>query len=122
MLAVASAISLASLLLMFSPEVVRAQERVYEGTEEGVVPPEPVKRVHAKPDESAAADKIKGTVRLKVVVSREGKPQDITVYQSLDPRLDAKAIAAAKQWQFKPARLEGKAVPCRLVLEFNFRP
>lgn len=99
-----------------------AQETVYKGSEPGIVPPRPAKKVKAQYDDSVRPEKIEGLVRIKMVISRDGKPRDITVLESLDPRLDAKAVEAAKQWQWEPAGLKGKPVSCGVVLEFYFKP
>ncbi len=100
----------------------RPDEEVHKGTEEGLTRPKPLKRVRAVYDEAARKEKIRGVVKLKMIISSEVKPQNITVFESLDPRLDAKAIAAAKQWEWQPARLNGKPVACEVVLEFGFEP
>jgi TonB family protein len=102
--------------------MLQAEEKIYKGTDEGVTPPKPLKRVRAEYDETAKAQKVKGIVKLDAVVSRDGKLRNITVSESLDPRLDAKAIAAAKQWQWEPARFKGKVVACKVRLEIGFEP
>jgi len=35
--------------------------------------------------------------------------------------LDEKAVEAVKQYKFKPATLQGKAVPVEVNIEVNFR-
>ncbi len=111
------------MLLLSAPlTALRADERIYKGTEEGLIPPKPVKRVRAEYDESAKARHIKGVVKLNMIISRDGKPQNVTVFESLDPELDAKAIAAAKQWLWEPARFENKPVSCEVRLEIGFAP
>ena len=36
------------------------------------------------------------------------------------PLLDQSALEAAKQWEFKPALLNGEPVPVLVMLELNF--
>jgi outer membrane biosynthesis protein TonB len=36
------------------------------------------------------------------------------------PLLDQAAVDAAKQWEFRPAMLNGEAVPVLIQLEMNF--
>jgi TonB family protein len=113
----------AALLLFAAFGLVAAQERVYEGSAPGLVPPKAVKRVAANYDKSVKeSEHIKGKVKVRVVVTKEGKPAEEKVTESLHPKLDAAALAAAKQWLFEPARLDGKAVPYRITLEFGFTP
>lgn len=75
------------------------------------------------PDYSEEARKAKyqGTVTLWLVVSAEGKPQDIRVRRSLGMGLDEKAIEAVKQWRFEPAKKDGHPVPVMINVEVNFR-
>jgi len=42
------------------------------------------------------------------------------VLRSLDPRLDAEAIAAARQWTFEPGTKDGKPVRVEVTLEMTF--
>jgi len=72
--------------------------------------------------EEARKAKYQGTVVLWLVVSAEGKPQDIRVQRSLGMGLDEKAIEAIKQYKFKPALKDGKtAVPVMITIEVDFR-
>jgi outer membrane biosynthesis protein TonB len=34
--------------------------------------------------------------------------------------LDEQALTALKQWRFRPARKDGRAVACRVIYEINF--
>jgi TonB family protein len=71
--------------------------------------------------EEARKAKYQGTVVLWLVVSAEGKPQDIRVQRSLGMGLDEKAIEAVKQWRFDPAKKDGHPVPVMINVEVNFR-
>lgn len=75
------------------------------------------------PEYSEEARKVKyhGTVVRWLVVSPEGKPQQIRVQRSLGMGLDEKAIDAVRQWRFEPARKDGQPVPAMINLEVNFR-
>jgi TonB family protein len=42
------------------------------------------------------------------------------VVRSLDIALDQKAIEAAQQWRFSPARMNGLPVPVQIDVEINF--
>jgi protein TonB len=69
--------------------------------------------------------KIQGSVLLAAVVQPDGTVTDIRVIRSLDRvfGLDAKAIEAARQWQFFPGTRQGQPVPVvvNIELEFNLR-
>jgi TonB family protein len=114
------AIAVASVLI---PVVLASgqQNGIYDGHQPGITLPKPVKRVDPEYDPSAKAEKIEGPVKLLMVISKEGKPVTVSVREGLDPRLDRKAVAAAKLWQFEPARLNGAPVAFRLTLQLNFR-
>jgi protein TonB len=78
----------------------------------------------ATPNYTAAAigARIQGTVVLAVVVLSDGTIGDVTVLQSLDMTygLDAEAVKAAKQWQFKPGTKDGNPVAVRVRIEMTF--
>jgi TonB family protein len=71
--------------------------------------------------EEARKAKYQGTVVLWLVVSPEGKPQQIQVQRSLGMGLDEKAIEAVRQWRFEPAKKDGHPVPVMINVEVNFR-
>jgi len=71
--------------------------------------------------EEARKAKYQGTVVLWLVVSPEGKPQQIRVQRSLGMGLDEKAIEAVRQWRFEPAKKDGQPVPVMINVEVNFR-
>jgi len=56
------------------------------------------------------------TVDLEFTVNEAGKPTDIAVRQNVDKDLAATLQAAVAQWQFAPARIDGRAVARRVVL------
>jgi protein TonB len=71
--------------------------------------------------EEARKAKYQGTVVLWLVVSADGRPQQIRIQRSLGMGLDEKAIEAVKQWKFDPARKDGQPVPVMINVEVNFR-
>ena len=70
---------------------------------------------------SPRAAKISGTVLLTLVVGSDGVARDIQVKRSLDPGLDANAIAAVQQWKFQPGTKDGEAVSVLATIEINYR-
>jgi TonB family protein len=71
--------------------------------------------------EEARKAKYQGTVVLWLVVSADGRPQQIRIQRALGMGLDEKAIEAVKLWKFDPARKDGQPVPVMINVEVNFR-
>jgi periplasmic protein TonB len=88
----------------------------------GVTLPQVVKQVKPDYTEEARRNRIEGTVGLDVVVLADGTIGDVTVARSLDTiyGLDANAVKAMKQWQFKPGMKEGKPVTVRVAIDINY--
>ena len=67
----------------------------------------------------ARAAGIQGTVRLQAVISRDGAIMDLRV-MSGNPLLVPSAMAAVKQWLFRPTYLNGDPVEVATDIEINF--
>ena len=62
-----------------------------------------------------------GTVMLQVEVSANGKVNDVTIrHTSGFPQLDEAALAAVRQWTFKPAKSAGKPVQGQVLVPIVF--
>jgi protein TonB len=59
---------------------------------------------------SAKAEGIEGKLKLKLTIGADGSVTAVEVVASVDPGLDAAAVAVVKQWRFKPALKCGKPV------------
>ena len=71
--------------------------------------PTPVNRpTEIEYTQQARADGIEGRLVLKIIVGADGSVVEVIVVKSVDPSLDAAAIAAVKSWVFKPAQRCGK--------------
>ena len=70
--------------------------------------------------EAARANKIQGTVMLRVLVGADGGVRQVRVVRGLPDGLTEQAIAAAREAKFKPAMKDGKPVPYWVVLEMGF--
>ena len=81
-------------------------------------------RVVSKPEpqytEEARRNQITGTVILSVIFSRTGQITNIHASQTLCCGLTEKAIVAARQIRFVPAKRNGQAVSVYMQLEYNF--
>jgi TonB family protein len=82
--------------------------------------PKPLKKVHAAfPKELWNKP---GTVAVAVLVKEDGKVGEVRVVQSPHPELNQLAIDAVKQWEFEPARKDGKPVISVITVGVNFAP
>ena len=60
--------------------------------------------------QEARANNIEGRLVLRVTIGADGSVVKVEVVSSVDPSLDAAAIAAVKTWMFKPSMRCGKAM------------
>jgi TonB family protein len=101
-------------------------------TGDGVSPPQLTYSVDPEFSDKARRKKLGGTCILGLVVDSRGVPQDVHITRSLaegvPPKLhsaaqslDAKAVEAVKQYKFKPAMYQGRAVPYETTVEITFR-
>jgi TonB family protein len=114
------------LLALALTAVIGAQDSptVYKPGD-GVSLPQPTRQVKAEYTREAMQNRIEGKVGLSVVVLSDGKVGDVTVTESLDSvyGLDKNAVAAMKQWEFKPGVKDGKpvAVSVDVMIDFTLR-
>jgi TonB family protein len=75
-----------------------------------------------KPRYSALAmkNKVQGKVMVFAVVDEKGYVLNPRVQKSLDVDLDQSAVAAARQWQFRPALKDGLPVALPITIEMSF--
>jgi TonB family protein len=86
-----------------------------------VVPPTVLTKVEPEYSKEALEARVEGTVRLSIVISETGVPDNVTVVQPLGMGLDEKARECVLQWRFRPAMREGKPVRTDANIEVNFR-
>lgn len=87
----------------------------------GVEPPQLRRQVTPEYTDNALARKIEGIVILEVVILKSGRVGPARIIRSLDAGLDAKAVAAVRQWTFLPGRYRGEAVDVLAEIEVEFR-
>jgi TonB family protein len=58
-------------------------------------------------------------VRVAMTVDAYGKPTDLKVIQSTDKFTDQAILTAASQYRYKPATLNGSAVPMEMTVNFK---
>jgi TonB family protein len=107
-------------LLLLLMTTVSFAEKIYK-IGPGILPPKVLEKTEPIYTDQARSAKLEGTVALVMVVGVDQRAHDIQVKKSLDPGLDASAVASIKTWRFEPGTKNGKPVPVRANVEVNFR-
>jgi TonB family protein len=89
----------------------------------GIENPTVVRQVQPKYTSDAMRAKIQGMVEVEAVVLENGTVGEVRILKSLDRNfgLDSEALTAARQWLFRPATRQGKAVPIIVIIQLEFR-
>lgn len=77
-------------------------------------------RVDPTYPESMRRAHVDGTLILEAVITAAGDVQDVHVLKSVSPLLDAAAAQAVRQWRYRPAMRNGRAVPVYLTVTVRF--
>ena len=87
----------------------------------GLTAPILVRQIQPGFTEEALARKIQGEVILEVVILKNGTVRPVRVLRGLSADLNQKAIDAASQWKFIPAKFKGQPVDliAEIVVDFN---
>ena len=82
----------------------------------------PVLLSQLEPDYPEAARRAHkdGVVILEAVITADGAVDDVRILRSANPLLDAAAERAVRQWRYKPATLNGRAVSVYLTVTVTF--
>ena len=84
-----------------------------------VVPPAPVE---TPPAEYPLTESRPATVITQVVVSPDGTVGEASVVESAGAAFDSAALAAVRQWRFRPALRDGQPFAARVRIPFRFEP
>ncbi len=87
----------------------------------GISTPKIIYSVDPEFSDEARRAKYQGVVVISLIVDAQGNPQHVRVVRRLGMGLDEKAEEAVKQYKFKPALMQGKAVPVEINIEVNFQ-
>jgi protein TonB len=92
------------------------------GPGSGAAPPELLRSMDPKYTSEAMRAKIQGVVVLEALISSSGAVQSVRVIKSLDAvhGLDREAERTARQWLFRPARLQGRPVAYLVEIQMTF--
>jgi len=115
------ALAVATLLAAATCPTVWAQSAAEAGNEHALKPPKLLKFVEATypPERQAAGTTAK--VLLSIEINAEGRVENVEVAQSAAPDFDAAAVAAARQFEFDPARMDGVATPVKIQYAYRFQ-
>jgi periplasmic protein TonB len=83
--------------------------------------PVPLKKVDPKYPQTLIAERVEGEVVLYAVIRRDGSVDSIQLVHGIDKELDANAMRALAQWQFRPASRQGLAVELEAIVHIPFR-
>lgn len=72
--------------------------------------------------EVALAQRIKGEVKLTIVIDAKGVPIDLKVNSSPSPLLNQPAIDAVRQYRYKPVSLNGQSMIVQTDVTLSFAP
>jgi TonB family protein len=112
-------LAVALLVALCGAASLHAQEEVLTAGGEGVPVPKKTKHVQPVYPAEALAQGIRGIVILDIVVDGRGKVASTSVLRSV-AGLDEAAIAAARQWEYEPTKVDGKPVSVRLTVPITF--
>ena len=87
----------------------------------GVTARQLIHSVKSEFTDAALEAKFQGSVSIQLIVDTQGNPQDIRVVRHVGMGLEEKAIAAMRQYKFKPAMYQGHPVPVQMVYDVDFR-
>jgi protein TonB len=87
----------------------------------GVSAPVVIFKVDPEFSEEARKAKFMGNVLVNLIVDTHGMPQNVHVLRGVGMGLDDKALAAVRQYRFRPAMESGKPVPVELNVEVDFQ-
>jgi TonB family protein len=87
----------------------------------GVSAPEVIHSVQPQFTAEARSQNLQGVVAVQLIVDSQGFPQAVRIVRPLGLGLDEQAIAAVKQYRFRPATYEGHSVSVQMVIDVDFR-
>ena len=86
-----------------------------------IMKPRLIKKVVPVYPEKLVEEGIEGVVRIRAEMDESGKVCQLQVEKSLHPLLDKTAVAAVKQWRYKPLMINGVPRPTDVIVEILFK-
>jgi TonB family protein len=102
-----------------SDTTVRSQEPMEVG---GSIPmPEKIEGAFPAYPPAAKASRLEGQVDIEVIIGTSGIVEKARVVGRSAPSLDEAAVAAVKQWKYRPTMVNGVAVPVKGRVRISFK-
>ena len=101
--------------------VIEAMSDSVEETSDGTRPPRPFRRLKPAYPEAAARAQIEAVVDVLVDVDARGEVSRAEISRWAGYGLDETVMTTVKQLHFFPAMRNGRAIPMRVLLRYNFR-
>jgi TonB family protein len=86
----------------------------------GIQPPRLLREVKPQYSRDTMRSRVQGVVMMEATVQTDGTLGDICVSGSVDPALDAEAVAALRQWRFHPALQGDRPLPVRITVSTSY--
>jgi len=103
-----------------TPVIEAMSDETYEA-DNGTRPPRPFRRLKPAYPEAANQAQIEAVVDVLVDVDEKGEVGRVEIARWAGYGLDESVLATVKQLHFFPAMRNGRAIPMRVLLRYNFR-
>jgi len=103
-----------------TPVIEAMSDETYE-TDNGTRPPRPFRRLKPDYPEAAAQAQVEAVVDALVDVDEKGEVGRVEIARWAGYGLDESVLATVRQLHFFPAMRNGRAIPMRVLLRYNFR-
>src|SRR5262249_12529796 len=104
---------------VMAPPPAPVVTRIFSGDEQGVVPPMTISQ--ALPSFRGVSP-IQRIGRIEVVIDESGAVESAVMNQSVTPAYDKLALAAARNWRYQPATMNGQPVKFRKMVQVTVKP
>jgi len=102
------------------PEVPEVEPNRVYNIGGNVTEPVPVRQTPPRYPPWDVKNQTEGDVILRLTIGRDGTVESADVVRSLNQRMDAEAIRAARTWRYEPARLNGQPVGVFKIISIRF--
>jgi TonB family protein len=103
------------------PPIIEVMSDAEEDPKQAVRAPRPYRRLRPPYPQSAAIAEVEAVVDVLLDIDAAGEIGRIEIARWAGYGLDQSVLDTVKQMHFFPAQREGKAIPMRVLLRYNFR-
>lgn len=98
--------------------------RIFDAAEPGIVPPEAIDQTLPAWHPNQGVVRVSVTMRgmLEVIIDETGAVESARLITRIHPEYDAGLLRQARTWQYRPARLNGKPVKFRKLIDVILKP